>query len=166
MLVTSDGVRNILNQLQNEKDQRIRDLTKLSTFVAAVTENIERVRPDFDLNHTIDEIEKIDKKAMTIRHERNIFNTTSIVKGTGLTVDAVLVRIAELTDLSKRLLTLVNNRNKERVMLPSTKEIEYKYLNYSMEEAKDLYKEVEAERKELQNRLDLHNATVVFEITV
>jgi hypothetical protein len=164
MNITSDGVRNVLNKLQYEKTALMDDLKQVSVFVVSVTENKEDVRPDFDLNETAKKIEEIDKQILQIRHARNVFNATTIVADTGLTVDEVLIRMAMLNSLLINYTVLASNRERERVKNYSSNEIEYRYVNYEIQDAKNLRTKVEEELRDLQQKLNYFNSTETFEI--
>lgn len=164
MLLTSDEVRNVLKNLEVEKKRLITDINKMSTYKVSLSEfgRVEEIKPKFDLIDTVESIAEIDRQVLKIRHDRNVFNATTFVEDTGMTVDEVLIRIAELSNLSSILERLCANRDKER-MTTLNKEPEYQYLNYNLDDVKRMYGEVENEKSNLQNKLDLLNATVQFE---
>lgn len=164
MLVTSDNVKAILAKLVNEKEELLSNIRNNSVFIAAVTENIDEVRPEFDLTETLKKINEIDLKVVKLRHARNIFNSQSVIEGTGFTIDEALVRVAELTNLSQNVYSLARKLQKERMSISSSKDIEYRYANYDVDLAKKYYQEIEDEKRQLLTRLDYHNATVTFEI--
>lgn len=164
MLLTPDGVRSLLQRLQTEKESLMKDIDQLSVFDAAVTEDVESVRPEFSLLETMGKIAEIDERVLQIRHARNIFNATTMVGNTGLTVDEVLIRMAVLSRMMNTLSFLANRQNKRRKMASGSKEIEYTYANYNIDDAKKIYNNSESELSELREKLDYLNATQTFEI--
>ena len=45
----------------------------------------EELRPDFDLKSTVEEIKQIEEKIIKIKHQRNLFNVTTVLPDTEMT---------------------------------------------------------------------------------
>ncbi len=73
-------------------------------FIAAVGEDIESVRPDYNYQETQDALEAVDKKIRLLKHTINCFNTTHMVPGFDMTIDQILVYIPQLSERKARLL--------------------------------------------------------------
>ena len=73
----------------------------------------EPVIPDYDYAEVSKEIAEIDSKIVTIKHAINIVNVTNTidVNGTAMTVDAILVKMAQLNQ-RRGYLDLMRKRQK------------------------------------------------------
>lgn len=83
--ITSDGANKLIKSLEEEKNMLLQDISSLSTFVAAITEDPESVRPEFDLKKTVEQISVIDNKLIKIKNARSVFNTNMKLKS-GLSI--------------------------------------------------------------------------------
>lgn len=165
--LTSDAVDKLLDKY-NSDISKLRDkIDSCSTYVAAITENAKELAPEFDFVATVSQIEELEKKIIKLKHARNIFNnTTEVVEG--MTVDQVLVRMAMLNRQRSIYAKMANRLPKERVnsRLSATKEIEYTYVNYKIEDAKNKSDAVEAEIYKLRQALNIVNSTVTFDVDI
>ncbi len=161
--MTSAELNKELKKLQYERGQ-ILELERLShCFVAATTENVEEIRPDYDLLATNDELEKLEKEIRGIKHRLNVFNTTQVVEELGMTIDEVLVylpqqsaRVDKLSGMAKQ---MPKRRFTDRYGSRSNL-IEYEYSNYDRAEAQRLYDDANQDLVRAQIALDKVNTTV------
>lgn len=163
MLYTSAQANKILKKLNEDRDRLQREYYEKSTFVAAIEENIADVKPDFNLKEAELKIAEIEEKIIEVKHAINVFNTTHKVDG--MTVDEILILIPQLTQKKKRLGLLALGLEKKREY-SSSNHIEYKYANYSIDEAKKMLDEVTNKLSELQLKLDdINRSEATIEIT-
>ncbi len=161
--MTSSEMNKVLKKLYAERDQLLGHEMKTSSFVAATTENIEEIRPEYDLPATNEALREIEIKIRDFKHRLNVFNSTHVVEEVGMTIDEILIylpqqhmRVATLENMTRRL-------PRERV--PSqynarTNMIEYNYLNYDLADAQRLYQAAAEELSRTQIALDRVNTTV------
>ena len=68
--VTSDAANKLIKKLEQEKGILTDKISKMSTFIVAITENYDQIKAEqeaeFNLNETISQIDEIDKKIITI----------------------------------------------------------------------------------------------------
>lgn len=169
MVLTPDAANKMLRNLEEQKKILNQKMSNYSTFVVAVTEgDPEQLKPDFDFNKTVEEINEINQKIMLIKHARNVFNAETIVPVVNLSIDMALVKIGMLQKEYERYRSMGNVQPKERVRtgLQQTKDIEYRYTNYDINYAKSLSEKVFAEISEIQTQLDLVNATKTFIVEI
>ena len=164
MLLTSDAAHKLIKKLETEKQALKSMMSANETFVVSTSEgDPELLRPEFDFKKCVDGINEIDTKIMKSKHARNVFNATSLVADTGLTVDQVLIKLPILTRNSERYFSLSNVQPKKRISSYG-ESVEYRYVNYDVSLAKELYEIASTELRELQEKLNLFNATATFEV--
>ena len=154
--VTSDAANKLIKKLEQEKGILTDKISKMSTFVVAVTENYDQIKAEqeaeFNLNETISQIDEIDKKIITIRHAKSVFNNSVVMKN-GFTVgDNIISRLA--------------TRQKKVRNTSINKDIEYTYLNYDLEDAKKKYDSVYTEISEIQEELNIVNSSAEYKFEI
>ena len=161
--MTSAELNKDLKKLQSERS-RILELEQMtSLFVAATTENVEEIRPEYDLPATDNVLEEKEKEIRRIKHRLNVFNSTYVIEELGMTIDEVLVylpqqseRVSKLDKMAKHTSRLrCSDRYGARNNL-----IEYEYANYSQAEAQRLYEAAHKDLVRAQLALDKANTTV------
>lgn len=162
--VTSKEANNILRKLYEEKSNfRNKEIDGME-FHAAVGENVDDVRPDYNFEDTKSCIEIIDDQILAIKHAINLFNSSRIVGDTGLTIDQVLIKLGMLTERKQKFARMRSMQEKRRGQITGNV-IDYIYANFDIEAADMAYEEADTELKHLQTALDLVNNTVTFEIS-
>ncbi|MBR1383636.1 MAG: hypothetical protein IJ555_07500 [Ruminococcus sp.] len=167
MKVTSAQAAKMLRQL-NEAHRALRlreDQSK--TFLAALGEDVESARPEYDYAGTQQELEAIEGKIRKLKHAISVFNTTTVIPEFGITVDEMLVYLPQLSQRESRLSNM-------KAALPKTREathlrssssvIDYRYANYDIKQAETDYNKAADELARAQTALDVINNTVEFEI--
>lgn len=166
--VTSDAANKLIKKLEQEKSILIDKISKMSTFVVAVTENYDQIKAEqeaeFNLNETISQIDEIDKKIITIRHAKSLFNNSVVMKN-GLTVGDNIIRLAIL-EREKGIYSGLATRQKKKRNTSLNKDIEYVYLNYDLEDAKKKYDSVYTEISEIQEELNIVNSSAEYKFEI
>lgn len=166
--VTSDAANKLIKKLEQEKGILTDKISKMSTFVVAVTENYDQIKAEqeaeFNLNETISQIDEIDKKIITIRHAKSVFNNSVVMKN-GLTVGDNIIRLAIL-EREKRIYSRLATRQKKIRNTSINKDIEYTYLNYDLEDAKKKYDSVYTEISEIQEELNIVNSSAEYKFEI
>ena len=144
-----------------EKEQKSKD------FMVSVGEDIEEVRPQYDMAQTQKEIEDLQKQVRIIKHAINVFNTTHTLPGyDDLTIDQALVYIPQLTAKMRKLGTMASMLPRERRTSLRSNLVEYQIANYDVEAAEEAYEETRSELTRLQLALDEVNSTATMEIDI
>lgn len=166
--VTSDAANKLIKKLEQEKNILTDKISKMSTFVVAVTENYDQIKAEqeaeFNLNETILQIDEIDKKIITIRHAKSMFNNSVVMKN-GLTVGDNIIRLAIL-EREKNIYSRLATRQKKTRNTSINKDIEYTYLNYDLEDAKKKYDSVYTEISEIQEELNIVNSSAEYKLEI
>lgn len=166
--VTSDAANKLIKKLEQEKGILTDKISKMSTFVVAVTENYDQIKAEqeaeFNLNETISQIDEIDKKIITIRHAKSVFNNSVVMKN-GLTVGDNIIRLAIL-EREKGIYSGLATRQKKKRNTSLNKDIEYTYLNYDLEDAKKKYDSVYTEISEIQEELNIVNSSAEYKFEI
>ena len=166
MKLTSAEAAKMLRKLNDDLEAlRVRESAS-EVFVAAISENVEDVRPEYDFAKTREEEELLAGQIRKLKHALNVFNATTEVPGFGMTIDAMLVYI--LTNTRNRLAAMKRRLPKERVeagFRSASNIIDYRYANYDIAAAQAAYDEVSNRLAKAQTALDLVNSTVTFEYT-
>lgn len=166
MLYTSAEAAKLLRKLNEEKTAILSNESQSSTFQAAITEDIENARPEYDYVSAQKEIDEIDKKIRKVKHAINTFNLTHEVTGFDMTIDMMLVYIPQLTQKKNKLSAMKDKLPKTREIIRVAGIIEYSYANYDVEKAKEDYDKVSDELSRAQTALDVLNNSVKFEIEI
>ena len=159
-MMTSAYANKMLKKLNEDKEfWRSRENDGFM-YVASVKE--EPVVPDYDFEDVSRHIDE---------HAINLANVTNTIKfgGEELTVDAVLVRMAQLNRRKDMLDTMRKQQPKTRVSsgyvaAGRNPAPEYRYINYDLELVKKEYDRIDTEIAEMQIALDKYNQTVEFEV--
>lgn len=168
-MMTSAYANKMLKKLNEDKEFWCNKESDGFMYVAAVNE--EPVVPDYDFEEVSGHIDEIDREIVRIKHAINLANVTNTIKFSGeeLTVDAVLVRMAQLNRRKNMLDTMRKQQPKTRVSsgyaaAGRNPAPEYRYINYDLELVKKEYDRIDTEIAEMQIALDKYNQTVEFEV--
>ena len=166
MQYTSAEAAKLLRRLNEEKSSLELQETQSATFRAAINEDTEDARPEYDYAATRARLDAIDEQIRTVKHAINTFNLTHEVPGFGMTIDMMLVYIPQLTKKRQKLSVMANRLAKIREAVRVAGVIEYTYANYDIEQAKKDYDAVTDELSRAQTALDVLNNSVKFEINI
>ncbi len=168
MKMTSAYASKLVKKLTEDKDYWTTKERNSCTYTAALDE--EPVIPEYDYAEVAAKVAEIDDQIVRIKHAINVTNAmTAIPVGDKtMTVDEILVRMAQLNRRKYFLDDLRKNDPKERINYGSfgrNKPVpEYRYINYDLDLVKEEYKRVDAEIAAMQIALDKHNQTYEFEV--
>lgn len=96
MRVTSAQAAKLLRQLNDElRALQLRE-GKTSTFVAAIQEDIESVRPAYNFKEMREAQAEVERKIRKLKHALNVFNTTTVVPDFDMTIDEMLIFLPQL----------------------------------------------------------------------
>ena len=162
MQITSAQANKMLKQLEDDKDAILKEEQNFKTYHAAVGEDEEALKPEYVFSEVQGQIDRIDREVMELRHALNMFNATTEVGDTGLTIDQVLIRLPQLQDKKSKLRGMRSIPIKARYNITGGI-IDYVYASYDPEEAQREYETVCEKITTLQLELDKVNTTVTFE---
>lgn len=165
MLYTSAEAAKLLRKLNEDKDNILSSESQSSTFRAAIDEDLESVRPEYDYSETQGKLFTLDDKIRRVRHAINEFNLTHEVPGFGMTIDQILVYIPQLTAMKQKLFAMQNRIAKRRVTL-TPNVIDYDYANYDIDSVRADYEKISDELSRVQTALDVINSSEKFNIDV
>lgn len=165
MKYTSAEAAKLLRALNEEHDNLIYTESQSKSFVAALSEDIESVRPEYDYVTMQARLEAVEKKIRVVKHAINVFNSTHIVPGFNMTIDEMLVYIPQLSNRKNRLAQLgsVLPKTRERVGSQSNI-IDYRYANYDVKKAVEDARAASDLLAKAQTALDVVNTTETMEI--
>ena len=165
MLVTSKEANKLLQQLEQEHRSLLSKEYDTKSFLAAVGEDVESCRPEYDYAKVQDELAELENKIIKLKHQINRFNTETIVDGFDKTIDEMLVYIPMLTRRKEKLNGMKNAlaKTREAVNMRSTI-IDYRYANYDINKALEDYYATLEELSKAQVALDKVNVTKKFEV--
>lgn len=167
MKYTSAEAAKILRQLNEDYSSVLNMETESCTFIAAVSEDIETVCPEYDFEETQKRLAEIEEKIRKVKHALNVFNTTHTVPGFDMTVDELLVYIPQLTRKKNKLAGMKDRLPKVRQNSNfRTNIIDYSYANYDIKAAEAEYTRVAETLSKAQLALDTLNSTETMEIDV
>ncbi len=167
MKMTSAQAGKLLRQLTNELAAMQRREDNTSSFLAAMGEDVESVRPEYNYAETQEAMDELEAKIRKLRHTLNLFNTTTVIPEFSMTIDEMLVYLPQL---SKRFMKLSNMES----ALPKVREnagyggrtpiIDYRYANYDIEKVKADCAVLSDTLAKAQTALDYVNNTVELEV--
>lgn len=168
MKYTSAEAAKLLRELNDRHDNLELQENLCSVFNAALGENIEDVRPEYDYRLVQDQLADLEQQIRKVKHVISMFNLTHLVPGFDMTVDQILVYIPQLSKRKQKLAAMMQRLPKQRASArgfsPDTTVIDYCIANYDPEKAKEDYTAVSAELSRAQTALDLLNSTETMEI--
>lgn len=170
MKYTSSEANKLLRRLNEEREAVLEKEQKSSTFLAAMGEDPETVRPKYDYAAAQRTLQELEQKIRAVKHAVNQFNLTHTVPGFDMTVDQMLVYIPQLTARKNKLALMKGRLPKQREAIERygriNSVIDYMYANYDIEAAEADYQAAAAELARAQAALDVLNNTEQMEIGV
>lgn len=167
MKCTSAEAGKLLKKLTDEQNSILLREISGREFLAAVGEDVESVRPDYDFATTQSDLWTIEEKIRKVKHALNVFNSTTIVPEFDVTIDEMLVLIPQLTAKKFKLAKMKNKLPKVRDQTRTNSAIlDYRYLNYDIDAVAAEYERVENMLSRAQNALDAVNMTQILEIEI
>ena len=167
--MTSAYANKMLKQLEEDKNFWVNKERSSCTYVAAVGE--EAVIPEYDYMEVATTIAEIDRKMCNIKHAINLANVSNSVDvaGESLTIDMILVKMAQLNQRKSMLDSMRKQQPKtrrEQTYGNRATAPEYQYINYDLNLIKQEYERVSTEIMNMQLSLDKYNQTFEFEVEI
>ena len=169
MKLTSAEAAKVLRKMNDDLNDLWSRESMSQSFVAAVSENVEDVRPEYDFAKTRAEEAVLSEKIRKLKHAINVFNSTTVIPEWNITIDEMLVLIPQLTRKRDRLSMMKNRLPKERVeagMRTASNIIDYRYANYDIDAAQAAYDDASDRLARAQTALDLVNSTAKIELDI
>jgi hypothetical protein len=167
MKLTSAQAAKLLKKLNDDFTAIISREEKSHTFNAAMGEDPDTVRPEYDYAQTQNELSLLEAKIRKLKHAVNVFNATHKVPGYDMTVDEMLIYIPQLSRKKEKLADMRAKLPKARVeFVRNTSIIDYTYTNYDIKAADADYQAVSDELSKAQLALDAFNGTETFEFEI
>lgn len=167
MKYTSAEAAKLLRSLNDEVNTLKYEESRSGSFIAAVSENIEDVRPEYDFESCQKKIYELNAKIRRIKHAINVFNTTHTVDGFDMTVDELLVYLPQLSGQQSKLRNMMTQLPKQRVTSGgSSNIIDYRYTNYDPKAAAGEFAKISDIITKAQLALDILNSTETMEIDI
>lgn len=167
MKYTSAEAAKILRQLNDDYAYLSSMESESCEFTAAVSEDIETVRPEYNFEDTQKKLDELNGKIRRVKHAINVFNTTHTVPGFDMTIDEMLVYIPQLTRRKSKLYNMKNRLPKVRQASSyRTSIIDYNYANYDIKAAEEEYAKAADTLAKAQLALDTLNSTETMEIDI
>ena len=167
MKITSAEANKILKKIVEEYEALKTKENQSKDFLASINENPDTIRPKYDFIKTQELLESYQIKIRKIKHAINMFNVLTQVEEFGVTIDEMLVLIPQLTKLKSKLGSMKDRLPKMREKQTGYGQsniIDYRYINYDIEQVEEKYKEVTQKLSNAQLALDRVNSTIEFEI--
>ncbi|MBQ8968069.1 hypothetical protein [Ruminococcus sp.] len=167
MKITSAQAAKILRKYNVDYANLASAERSAKVFNAAVGEDVEELRPEYDYTDTQQKLDELDEKVRKLKHTINIFNATTVVPDFGMTIDQVLVYMGQLSRKMNKLYDMMSVLPKQRCETTRFSNIiDYTYTNYDPAQAKADYEKTSDTLARLQTALDLVNSTVTFEADI
>lgn len=165
MKISSKNASKLLKQFNEERDSLILQENQSKMFLAAVGEDIESVRPEYDYEAVQKQLKDLEEKIIKLKHAINVFNTTTVLKDFEMSIDEMLVYIPQLTQRKNKLDQMRKVLPKQRVEnYTSSNIIDYRIINYDLEKIRKDYDKTVEELNRAQSVLDEANINLSFEV--
>ena len=165
MKITSKNANKLLKQLNEEHSSLLNMEEQSSTFLAAVGEDVESVRPAYDYEDIQNRLTELELKIIRLKHAINLFNTSTRIDEFDMNIDELLVYIPQLTARKNKLEKMKNSLSKQRVESYNRSNIiDYRYINYDLDKVKEDYRKTVDELNRAQVALDEANVNQSFDI--
>jgi len=165
MKISSKNASKLLKQFNEERDSLILQENQSKMFLAAVGEDIESVRPEYDYDAVQKQLKDLEEKIVKLKHAINVFNTTTVLKDFEMSIDEMLVYIPQLTQRKNKLDQMRKVLPKQRVEnYTSSNIIDYRIINYDLEKIRKDYDKTVEELNRAQSVLDEANINLSFEV--
>lgn len=166
MKMTSAIANKLLKQLNNELNYAYQQEARDNTYIQISGED--PIVPDYDIAKTRGTIEAIQDRIVRIKHALNTFNTNTVVPGTNMTIDQLLVKMSMLNREKTQLETMRNMPKKRvRQTIRCTSSLpEYDVANFDPNAAAALYDAKVKEIADLQLALDAVNSSEAYAFEV
>lgn len=165
MKCTSAEAGKMMRKLLEEKSSIEMREHNGKEFLAAVGEDLESVRPEYDFAKTQSALAEVERKIRKLKHVLNVFNSTTVIPEFDMTIDEMLVYIPQLTAKKNKLSSMKDKLPKVREQNRMNSSIlDYRYLNYDVVEVAAEYEKVADTLAKAQNALDAVNMTMTLDI--
>lgn len=164
MRITSQKAKQLINQLNSEKDSLVIRERNNRTFVAATTENPNDLKPDYDFWETENRYVELTFKIAKLKHALNLFNASTVI-WRDKTIDEVLVILPGFSNRKVTLDGLKETPEKVRDRVTG-QVIDYRYASFNPKDAASEFQTVESSINEMHIALDKANSTLEFEVDI
>lgn len=164
--MTSAVANKMLKQLNSDLSYAYQQENLNNTYVLISGED--PVVPEYDIEKKREEVRAIQDRIVKIKHALNEFNAVTTVPGTGLTIDALLVKMAMLNTEKMQLSGMrgmAPQRPKQTLRCTSNLP-EYDMANFDPKVAGAMYDKLVKEIADMQLALDTVNSTVQFQVDI
>lgn len=164
MKYTSAEAAKLLKKLNEDLEAVAIQEENSKSFLAAMGEDVEELRPEYDFTKTQSAIKELHVKIRKVKHSINVFNSVTIVPDFNMTIDEMLIYIPQLSSLKQKLACMKGTPKMAREYSRLHNIIDYRYANYDISEADEEYRQISDLLAKAQISLDVVNNTKTFEI--
>lgn len=124
-------------------------------------------RPEYDFAATQQALDLIDTTVRNIRHAINAANATSTVEGTDMTVDQILIAMAQINNRLPQLSRMARTQEKTYAGYPGMDTLPtVNHTNFNPKDVNKVYFDLRDKLSKYQMALDLHNLSTSISFDV
>ncbi len=169
MKYTSAEANKLLKKLVEEYEALKLKESQTKDFLATMNENPDSIRPKYNFKSVQTNLYSYEEKIRKIKHALNKFNVSTVIPEFNITIDEMLVLIPQLTKQKAKLSAMKSRLPKMRekqVGYGNSGVIDYRYINYDIDEVEKEYEKVCEKLSSAQLALDKINSSIEFEIEI
>lgn len=167
MKMTSAQAAKLLRQLNDELRALQCREDNTNSFLAALGEDPESVRPAYNYNEMQQQQAALTAKIRKVKHTLNVFNTVTVIPEFNMTIDEMLVYLPQLSTRCAKLSAMKDALPKIRENTGYSRGntvIDYRYANYDINQVKADWQALSELLAKAQTALDYINNTAELEI--
>ena len=163
-LKTINAIGKRIADLKTERERLIRKDEKLRVFTAGVSEDVEKLRPDYDYDSFQKELDRLDETIRNLTAKAvTILATERVKEYHDMTILEMLLLLRDLKAKDQRLYAMDAHLEKER---HSTElGIEYEHVNYDLSMVEEDLKKTREEIEKVRTFSDFFIHELSYEFT-
>lgn len=163
-LKTINAIGKTIADLKTERERLIRKDEKLRVFTAGVSEDVEKLRPDYDYASFQEELDRLDETIRNLTAKAvTILATERVKEYHDMTILEMLLLLRDLRAKDQRLYAMAAHLEKERHSTELA--IEYEHVNYDLSRVEEDLRKTREEIEKVRTFSDFFIHELSYDFT-